>query len=121
MRVYLKYLFIVLAWSLLSFGLAFRGFWMESVAVQENYEEFFDWAVNEIDENNKGTAALTLIENGEIVRQFYKGDINENTLFPTASFSKWITALTVMSLVEKNKIDLDSPLSNYLTQWNLPI
>tara|TARA_Y100000591_G_C21760033_1_gene659621 strand:+ start:155 stop:268 length:114 start_codon:yes stop_codon:yes gene_type:complete len=37
---------------------------MESVAVQENYEEFFDWAVNEIDENNKGTAALTLIENG---------------------------------------------------------
>lgn len=121
MRVFLKYLFIVLAWSLLSFGLAFRGFWMESVAVQENYDEFFDWAVNEIDENNKGTAALTLIENGEIVHQFYKGDINENTLFPTASFSKWITALTVMSLVEKNKIDLDSPISNYLTQWNLPI
>ena len=67
---------------------AFYGWWMEDVAERGNYEEFFDWAVNEIDTKNNGTAALMLIEDGVIVRRFFKGDVDEDTLFPTASFSK---------------------------------
>lgn len=120
LKVFFTYLIIIVIWSIFSFGMAFQGWWMEGVAERGNHIKFFEWAVNEIDEKNKGTASLILIEDGEIVRQFYKGNVNENTLFPTASFSKWITALAVMSLAEKNQVDLDAPVSNYLSYWQLP-
>jgi CubicO group peptidase (beta-lactamase class C family) len=61
-----------------------------------------------------------LIEDGAFVHRFFSDEVDENTLFATASFSKWITALAVMTLVEQNKVDLDAPLSNYLSRWQLP-
>ena len=86
----------------------------------ENYDQFFDWARKEIDTKNSGASALILIEDGRVVRQFYKGGVDKDTLFPTASLSKWITALAVMSLVEKSLVHLDAPISDYLTRWQLP-
>jgi Beta-lactamase len=32
----------------------------------------------------------------------------------------WITAWGVMTLVESGRIDLDAPVSRYLTRWTLP-
>ena len=93
---------------------------MTSVAERSNHAEFFDWAVKEIDSKNSGTAALVLIEDGVVVHRFFANGVDEQTLFATASFSKWITALAVMSLVEQNKVDLDAPVSNYLSRWQLP-
>ncbi len=43
-----------------------------------------------------------------------------DSLFQIASISKWITAWGVMSLAEKDLIDLDAPVSRYLTRWQLP-
>jgi len=37
-----------------------------------------------------------------------------------ASLSKWPTAIAVMTLVEQGKLDLDAPVSRYLTRWKLP-
>ena len=34
--------------------------------------------------------------------------------------SKWITAWGVMTLVEAGRLDLDAPVSTYLTRWSLP-
>lgn len=120
----LKLFFICLAtvavWSIVAFGAALYGWWMESVADDDDHEAFYHWAVNEIDTNNRGTAALVLIQDGAIVRRFFQGVVDEETLFPTASFSKWIAALAVMSLVEQNKMDLDDPVSRYLSRWQLP-
>ena len=93
---------------------------MASVAERGNHSEFFGWAVTEINSKNSGTAALVLIEDGAVVHRFFSDEVDENTLFATASFSKWITALAVMTLVEQNKVDLDAPLSNYLSRWQLP-
>ena len=90
------------------------------MADDDDHEAFYHWAVNEIDTNNRGTAALVLIQDGAIVRRFFQGVVDEETLFPTASFSKWIAALAVMSLVEQNKMDLDDPVSRYLSRWQLP-
>ena len=103
-----------------AFGMAFYGWWMASVAERGNHAEFFDWAITEIDSKNSGTAALVLIEDGRVVHRFFSDEVDENTLFATASFSKWITALAVMSLVEQGEIDLDMPVANYLTRWQLP-
>ena len=46
--------------------------------------------------------------------------VNRDTLFQVASLSKWITALGVMVLLEEGKLDLDVPISTYLTRWKLP-
>ena len=119
-KLFFAWFVATVIWAVLALTAAFYGWWIEEVADRESHEQFFDWAQKEIDTKISGTSALILIEDGLIVRRFYKGGVDKDTLFPTASFSKWITALAVMSLVEEDLVDLDSPVSSYLTRWQLP-
>jgi CubicO group peptidase (beta-lactamase class C family) len=110
-------------WGILAAFLALEGVWMTSSVTKGDTGGFYDWAVSEINSKNKGNSALVLLQNGEVAKQYFAGaqeGVDEDTLFPTASFSKWVTALGVMSLVEENLVDLDSPISRYLTRWELP-
>ena len=45
--------------------------------------------------------------------------VDENTIFPACSISKFITALCVMKANEKEIIDIDAPVNNYLSHWKL--
>ena len=45
--------------------------------------------------------------------------VDENTIFPACSISKFITALCVMIGSDKGVIDIDKPVNNYLTGWKL--
>ncbi len=45
--------------------------------------------------------------------------VDENTIFPAHSISKFITAVCVMKLYEQMLIDLDLPANQYLRQWKL--
>ena len=45
--------------------------------------------------------------------------VDENTIFPACSISKFITAICVMKLHEKNLLDIDTPVNQYLKQWKL--
>ena len=45
--------------------------------------------------------------------------VDENTVFPACSVSKFITALCVMKLHEQKLIDIDMPANRYLRQWKL--
>lgn len=110
-------------WAALAVYLAFYGAWMSAVSEQGDTAHFFNWAVSEIESKNRGNAAFMLLEDGEVVRRYFGGSqdgVNQHTLFPTASLSKWVTALSVMSLVERDELDLDAPVSRYLTRWRLP-
>ena len=96
---------------------------MSPVVAKNDSDAFYRWAVSEISEKNKGNSALILIQDGKVTQEHFSSSnelVDEHTLFPTASFSKWIAALGVMSLVEDNLIDLDAPVSQYLTRWQLP-
>jgi len=94
---------------------------MSAVVTEGDHDGFYIWAVNEIETKNRGNTAFVLLEDGEVVNEYYGGNrVDRETLFPTASFSKWITALSVMSLVERKQLDLDAPVSTYLTRWQLP-
>jgi D-alanyl-D-alanine carboxypeptidase len=72
--------------------------------------------------------AVGLVHDGEIVylRGYGFADaaqevpITENTVFQAASISKSLTAWGIMNLVEEGKLELDAPVSRYLTRWNLP-
>ncbi len=45
--------------------------------------------------------------------------VDENTLFPACSISKFVTAICMMKLHEKKVIDTDRPVNDYLRQWKL--
>ena len=45
--------------------------------------------------------------------------VDENTMFPACSISKFITALCVMKLREQKRIDTDKPVNDYLKGWKL--
>ena len=45
--------------------------------------------------------------------------VDENTIFPACSISKFITALCVMKANEKEIISIDTPVNNYLSKWKL--
>lgn len=85
---------------------------------------FFQHAVSLLEtENSAGNSALVLIENGAIVGEFYSTGqeaIDKDTVFSTASLSKWITAAAVMKLAQDNKLSLDDPAAMYLTRWQFP-
>lgn len=93
------------------------------------FQEYLDQAVPEsMEKHNIAGAAVGLIHDGKIV--YLKGygfadaakevPVTENTLFQAASISKSLTAWGIMNLVEQEKLELDEPVSTYLTRWELP-
>ena len=82
-----------------------------------------DAAIEIVQSENVGNIALVLIEDGEVFEEYFDGvsqQIDSDTVFSAASMSKWITALGIMHLVQTGHIDLDVPVSEYLTRWQLP-
>lgn len=45
--------------------------------------------------------------------------VDENTVFPACSISKFITALCVMIKYDRKVIDIDEPVDRYLNRWKL--
>jgi CubicO group peptidase (beta-lactamase class C family) len=70
-----------------------------------------------------GNCALALIEDGRIFESYVYsvGDpVDAGTLFQMASVSKWVTSWGIMALVRQGRLELDVPVSRYLTRWQLP-
>ncbi len=94
-----------------------------STFTDKSSDEFMAYLKNEITNKSDGNAALILVENGEIYDSYYfsKGSpVNSDTLFQIASISKFVTTVGILKLVEQGHIDLDFPVSEYLTSWQLP-
>ncbi|WP_411816345.1 serine hydrolase domain-containing protein [Hyphococcus sp. DH-69] len=111
------------AWVAFTIFGAFLGWWMKPIATPDDHDAFIEKATTAIASNNLGNTAFVLIENGEVVGEYYAQsgrNIDSHTAFPTASFSKWITALGVNALADQGRIDLDAPVSTYLSRWHLP-
>lgn len=45
--------------------------------------------------------------------------VDDSTIFPASSISKFVTAICVMKLHEKKGIDIDQPVNAFLKQWKL--
>jgi CubicO group peptidase (beta-lactamase class C family) len=113
----------VVLWAVFAGYGALNGWWSTAIAPAENTRLFMDAAVEIIETKNRGNVALVLISNGEVFDEHYAGikdEIGRDTMFQTASMSKWITANCVMHLVQEGSLDLDRPITDYLTRWQLP-
>ncbi|MBN8577181.1 MAG: beta-lactamase family protein [Cytophagales bacterium] len=77
----------------------------------------------EIDKAFVGNFAVAVLENGSVQFEKFQSankPVDRNTIFQVASLSKWITAFGIMKLVDQGKLELDAPISKYLTRWKLP-
>lgn len=114
----------VAAWFVFVFISAFYGWWMRPIAAPGDAAGFFQQAVARLtEENADGNSALVLIEEGRIAHEYYSSltdAIDRDTVFSTASLSKWISAAGVMSLVQEGRLQLDDRVNQHLTRWRLP-
>jgi CubicO group peptidase (beta-lactamase class C family) len=104
------------------FGTA-EGWWKRPLAPRGDTAAFVNAAVELVDSANAGNAVLAVIDRGRVhgTHAASLGDaVDLDTVFQTASLSKWITAWGVMALVQRGRIDLDAPVGTYLTRWQLP-
>ena len=122
-RVGLATIGLLLAWVAVVFLNTSEGWLKQPLAPRGDSAAFLGAASRTIDSGQAGNAVMALIRDGAVhgVHASSIGAaVNADTVFQTASLSKWITAWGVMALVEQGKLDLDAPVSRYLKRWALP-
>ena len=116
-------LLLATLWSAALIAGTLFGWWQRPLASTDDPRDFLQAAIPLIRAGNRANTAVILIDSGAIRAEYYSAtadSIDGNTVFATASLSKWITAHAVMKLVEQGKLDLDRPVETYLTRWRLP-
>ncbi len=116
-------LLLIILWTTVLIGGALFGWWRRPIAPSDDPHAFMRAAIPIVNAGNRANTALVLIEGGAIGGEYYSANadtIDGNSVFATASLSKWITAHAVMKLFEQGKLDLDRPVESYLTRWQLP-
>ena len=85
-----------------------------------------EWKKQRILERFPGISCAWMNAAGEVSTEYYgTADrernlaVNDNTIFPACSISKFVTALCVMKLHEQKTIDIDRPVNDFLRQWKL--
>jgi CubicO group peptidase (beta-lactamase class C family) len=122
-RVGMATLALLVLWAVVVFVGTSEGWWKRTLAPRGDTARFMDAAARLVDSSNAGNAVFAVIEAGSVhgVHAVSVGEtVDVNTVFQTASLSKWITAWGVMALVQEGRLDLDAPVGTYLTRWALP-
>jgi CubicO group peptidase (beta-lactamase class C family) len=123
LRLILATLIALCGWAFLVFAALDQGLFRLPIAEQGESTQFLAAAGDIAEKRNRGNLALVLIEGEDEVGSFAISEgqpVGRDTLFQTASLGKWLTAWGVMALVEEGRIDLDAPVSTYLSRWRLP-
>jgi len=123
MRIFLLTILALLAWVAFVVTGTIGGWWRAPLAPHGNTDAFRTAAIAEINRTYKGNVAFVLLERGEVRASHFASigaPVNGDSRFQVASLSKWITAWGIFTLVEAGKLDLDKPVSQYLTRWKLP-
>ena len=113
----------MILWAAVVFLATVNGLLHKRIAKQNSSQSFAEAIDREIHKQFVGNFAMATFKNGNVeYEKFYSAGkpVNRNTVFQVASLSKWISAFGIMKLVEDGKLDLDAPVSKYLTRWQLP-
>jgi CubicO group peptidase (beta-lactamase class C family) len=114
---------MMIAWAIIVFLGTIDGWFHRPIAKQNTSQSFREAVDAEIDKQFVGNFAMAIVNRGTVeYEKFYSAGkpVDRNTIFQVASLSKWISAFGIMKLVEDGKLDLDAPVSKYLTRWQLP-
>ena len=113
----------MIAWTaIVGYGVL-AGWWHRALAPGGDTPAFMAAARQMMSSEPHGDLAIALVAKGQVADEHYVGlvdAVNRETAFPVASMSKWVTAVGVMLLVHEGRLDLDAPVTRYLTRWTLP-
>lgn len=122
-RLVLLTLAVLVLWTVVV-GLALlEGWWRSPLAPPSDAQAFLDAVIEQAEAVRAGNISLALIEAGSVYAEHMSSvaePVDRDSVYQVASLSKWISAWGVMALVEQGRLDLDSPVSGYLTRWALP-
>jgi CubicO group peptidase (beta-lactamase class C family) len=116
-------LFLISVWSLLFVYAGLKGWGKSAIAPFGDAGAFAFATLKTIEADSKGNVAFVLLEDGKPFADVHRSagePVTPDTLFQVASLSKWITAWGVMALAEDGRIDLDAPVSTYISRWAIP-
>lgn len=101
-----------------------EGWFHQPIASRTNSQSFREAVDTEVNKQFVGNFAMAQLTKGVVeYEKFYSAGkaVDRNTVFQVSSLSKWISAFGLMKLVEDGKLDLDAPVSSYLSRWQLPL
>ncbi|MFS1702420.1 serine hydrolase domain-containing protein [Alteromonas sp. AMM-1] len=116
-------LVILVAWVTVNFVATTEGWGLTPLAEPGDTIGFTRAISNEARTEAKGNLVLAVLNNGKVVHSDAMSTgkpVSDKSVFGVASLSKWVTAVGVMQLAQQGKLDLDVPVSTYLTRWQLP-
>ncbi|AFU69415.1 beta-lactamase class C AmpC-like protein [Psychroflexus torquis ATCC 700755] len=110
-------------WSILVFFGTVNG-WLHKPFTKSTDPELFTVATKtQIEKEFVRNFAMAIMKEGRVEKQLFHSankKVDKNTIFQVASFSKFVSTVEIMKLVEMGKINLDTPVSDYLKRWQLP-
>lgn len=113
----------MLLWASVIFYATVNGWFHPPIARLNTSQSFLEAVDAELEKQFVGNFAMAIVSGGSVEHEkFYSAGkpVDRNTIFQVSSLSKWISAVGIMKLVEDGKLDLDAPVSKYLTRWQLP-
>ncbi len=113
----------IVCWAVMVFMGVSEGWLREPITASDSPDAFTVAAEKIVEEQSGGNIAVVLVEKGEVAGSHYYSTgspVDQDSLFQVASLSKWLTAWGVLVLVEDGLIDIDAPVSQYLSRWQLP-
>ncbi len=114
---------LMLLWAGVVLFSTVEGWFHQPIAKLNSSASFLEAVDIEVNKQFVGNFAMAMMKDGMIESEkFYSSGkpVNRNTIFQVSSLSKWISAVGIMKLVEEGKLELDVPVSKYLTRWQLP-
>lgn len=114
---------LLIGWTALIGVGVLQGWSRQPLAPRGDTSAFVTAAVARMGHESVGNAAFVTLDNGRVVAEHFQSTgepVDRDTIFQVASLSKWVTAWGVMTLAGEGRIDLDAPISSYLTRWRLP-
>ncbi len=79
-------------------------------------DEFQSFVTGEIAKAGLPGVSLLVVQHGELVEHEAWGNYQLDTVVPIASGSKWLSAATIMTLVDDGTLALDEPISTYVPE-----
>ena len=111
------------AWIVLVFVATSEGWGRSALTPSNDAASFIAATTRIVERDHSGNLIVLILEDGIVAERYgfsTGGPVDGSSVFQVASLGKWLTAWGVMTLVDDGSIDLDRPVSDYLTRWHLP-
>lgn len=127
MKRFIKYLIgtliLTIGWGIIVFNGLLNGWWHNPITKSKDTEAFITAIKETTKKEFVGNFAMAIMKDGKVDRENFTSHnrpVDRNTIFQVSSLSKLVSAVGIMKLIELGKIDLDTPVNNYLKRWQLP-